>query len=50
MPCRSSYEIETLSIVTIFGFGEIGMVMSTEDVEIYFLTIPAHKFMHIKKL
>ena len=31
-----------------FGFGEIGMVKSTEDVKIYFVTIPAHKFMHIK--
>lgn len=30
------------------GIGEIGMVKSTEDVKIYFVTIPAHKFMHIK--
>ena len=31
-----------------FGFGEIGMVKSTDDVKIYFVTIPAHKFLHIK--
>jgi len=31
-----------------FGFGEIGMIKSTEDVKIYFVTIPAHKFLHIK--
>lgn len=30
------------------GFGEIGMIKSTEDVKTYFVTIPAHKFMHIK--
>ena len=30
------------------GFGEIGMMKSTEDVKIYFVTIPAHKFLHIK--
>ena len=30
------------------GIGEIGMVKSTEDVKIYFVTIPAHKFLHIK--
>lgn len=30
------------------GFGEIGMIKSTEDVKIYFVTIPAHKFLHIK--
>lgn len=29
-------------------FGEIGMMKSTEDVKIYFVTIPAHKFLHIK--
>lgn len=28
--------------------GEVGMVKSTEDVSIYFVTIPAHKFLHIK--
>ena len=31
-----------------FGLGEIGMIKSTEDVKIYFVTIPAHKFLHIK--
>lgn len=30
------------------GFGEIGMVQSTDDVNIYFVTIPAHKFLHIQ--
>ncbi|WP_236333386.1 helix-turn-helix transcriptional regulator [Paenibacillus auburnensis] len=31
-----------------FGFGEIGMMKSRADVKIYFVTIPAHKFLHIK--
>ena len=31
-----------------FGLGEIGMMKSTDDVKIYLVTIPAHKFMHIK--
>ena len=30
------------------GIGEIGMVKSNEGVKIYFVTIPAHKFLHIK--
>lgn len=30
------------------GLEEIGMIKSTEDVKIYFITIPAHKFLHIK--
>lgn len=30
------------------GFGEIGMMKSEGDVKIYFVTIPAHKFLHIK--
>lgn len=30
------------------GLGEIGMAKSTEGVKIYFVTIPAHKFLHIK--
>ena len=30
------------------GFGEIGMMKSTEDVKIYFVIIPPHKFLHIK--
>jgi len=32
----------------ILGIGEIGMIKSTEEIKIYFVTIPAHKFMHIK--
>ncbi|MDD6273583.1 MAG: helix-turn-helix transcriptional regulator [Clostridiaceae bacterium] len=31
-----------------FGLGEIGMIKSTEDVKMYFVTIPAHKFLHIR--
>lgn len=30
------------------GFGEIGMIKSMEDIKIYFVTIPAHKFLHIQ--
>lgn len=30
------------------GYGEIGMIKSADDVKIYFATIPAHKFLHIK--
>jgi AraC-like DNA-binding protein len=30
------------------GIGEIGMVKSKEDIKIYYVTIPAHKFLHIK--
>ena len=30
------------------GLGEIGMVKSTDAVKIYFITIPAHKFLHIE--
>ena len=30
------------------GIGEIGMVKSTDGVKIYFVTIPTHKFLHIK--
>lgn len=30
------------------GYGEIGMIKSNDDVKIYFVTIPAHKFLHIK--
>lgn len=32
----------------LFGLGEIGMVQSTKDIKIYFITLPAHKFLHIK--
>ncbi|MBD5158218.1 MAG: helix-turn-helix transcriptional regulator [Butyrivibrio sp.] len=31
-----------------FGIGEIGMMKTTDDIKIYFVTIPAHKFLHIK--
>ncbi len=31
-----------------FGYGEIGMIKTTDDIKIYFVTIPAHKFLHIK--
>ncbi len=31
-----------------FGFGEIGMMKSVEDIKIYGVTIPAHKFLHIQ--
>ena len=31
-----------------FGVGEIGMVKSEEGVKVYLITIPAHKFLHIK--
>lgn len=30
------------------GLGEIGMMRSTDSVKIYFVTIPAHKFLHVK--
>ncbi len=30
------------------GLGEIGMIKSTDDIKIYFVTIPPHKFLHIK--
>lgn len=30
------------------GLDEIGMIRSSADVKIYFITIPAHKFLHIK--
>lgn len=30
------------------GLGEIGMIKSTEGINIYFITIPAHKFLHVK--
>ena len=32
----------------LLGIGEIGMIKSTEEIKIYYVTIPAHKFMHIK--
>lgn len=30
------------------GLGEIGMIKSTDEVKIYFVTIPAHKFLYIE--
>lgn len=30
------------------GLGEIGMAKSTKEVKVYFISIPAHKFLHIK--
>lgn len=30
------------------GLGEIGMMKSVDDIKIYFVTIPKHKFLHIK--
>lgn len=32
----------------LLGFGEIGMMKSTDEIKVYFVTIPAHKFLHIK--
>lgn len=32
----------------LFGLDEIGMMRSSSDIKIYFVTIPAHKFLHIK--
>lgn len=31
-----------------FGLGEIGMLQSNDGVKTYFVTIPAHKFLHVK--
>lgn len=32
----------------LLGIGDVGMQKTAEDVKIYFVTIPAHKFLHIK--
>lgn len=32
----------------LLGMGEIGMEKSAQEVQIYFVTIPAHKFLHIE--
>lgn len=32
----------------LLGIGGIGMAKAAEDVKVYFVTIPAHKFLHIK--
>ncbi len=31
-----------------FGLGEIGMMKSDDGIKMYFVTIPAHKFLHVK--
>ena len=31
----------------LFGLGEVGMMNSMDDVKTYFVTIPAHQFLHI---
>ena len=32
----------------LLGIGGTGMASTTEDVKVYFVTIPAHKFLHIR--
>lgn len=32
----------------LFGWGELGMIVSNDDVNRYFVTIPAHKYVHVK--
>ena len=32
----------------LLGIGGMGMAKSTDDIKIYFVTIPAHKFLHIR--
>ncbi len=32
----------------IFGLGEIGMIKSTEEIKVYYVSMPAHKYLHIK--
>lgn len=32
----------------LFGIGEIGMIKSTQESKVYFVSIPAHRFLHIK--
>lgn len=32
----------------VLGLGEIGMVKSSDDVKAYFVTIPAHRFLHVR--
>jgi len=32
----------------LFGLGEIGMIQSADNIKIYFVTIPAHKFLHVE--
>ena len=47
LPVALRTKINTFDRYTL-GIGEIGMVKSTEDVKVYFITMPAHKFLHIK--
>jgi AraC-like DNA-binding protein/predicted transcriptional regulator YdeE len=32
----------------LLGLGEIGMIKSSEEVKVYFITMAAHKFLHVK--
>ncbi|HPF88781.1 MAG TPA: AraC family transcriptional regulator, partial [Candidatus Limiplasma sp.] len=32
----------------LFGLGEIGMIKSADDVKVYLITIPAHKFLYVQ--
>lgn len=32
----------------ILGIGEIGMIKSSREIKVYYVTIPAHRFLHIK--
>lgn len=32
----------------LFGYGELGRKYSTEDIQMYYVTIPAHKFLYIE--
>ena len=41
-PCLMPFDCDLI------GKGEFGMMRSTEDVRTYFVTIPAHKFLHIR--
>ncbi|MBQ9134981.1 MAG: helix-turn-helix transcriptional regulator [Lachnospiraceae bacterium] len=40
--------IKPFDCYLLLGIGESSMMKSTEDVKVYFVTIPAHKFLHIK--
>ena len=47
LPVILRTKINTFDRYTL-GTGEIGMVKSQEDVKVYFITMPAHKFLHVK--
>ena len=47
MPVILRTKISTFDRYTL-GIGEIGMIKSTDEVKVYFITMPAHQFMHIK--